>query len=143
MKRVLLCTMAAVVAASGSLAFADIQAPPGARHGVFRKLSRGLTNIFYGPAEIPYSWNKTRTRDGNVAAAGYGIINGAERTLVRIGYGLYEVVTFPFPTHKKGYAPAIPSQFKRGDQGYSEFPPNLGFSSETDFVIPGNREVFY
>ena len=143
MKRLFLCTLAVVVAATGSIALADIQAPPGARYTVFRKLSRGLTNIFYGPAEIPYSWNKMRKTEGNTIAATHGIIHGAERTLVRLGYGVYEVVTFPFPTYKKGYHPPLKSQYKLGDLGYTEFPPNLGFSSETNFVIPGNNEVFY
>ncbi len=132
-----------VVAASGSLALADIQAPPGARYGAMRKLGRGLSNVFYGAAEIPYSWNKARKTEGQVAAASYGILYGVERTVVRLGYGIYEVVTFPFPTYKKGFKPPAVNQFKQADLGYSEFPPALGFSSETDFVIPGNPEVIY
>ena len=143
MKRFTICILAAIVTTAGSIALADIQAPPGARYGVFRKLSRGLSNIFYGASEIPYSWNKARRFEGSSAAFSYGLIHGAERTIVRLGYGFYEVVTFPFPTYKKGYKPPAPSQFRRADLGYSEFPPSLGFSSETDFVIPGNPEVIY
>ena len=135
--------MAVVVAATATIAVADIQAPPGAKQGVFRKLSRGIANVFYGVTEVPYSYNKALRNDGSTAANTYGLINGVERTAVRIGYGLYEVVTFPFPTYKKGYKSALPSQYKMNDLGYSEFPPAIGFSSETDYVIPGNDEVFY
>jgi len=143
MKRVVLCTLTVVLAAVGSIALADIQAPPCAKYGVFRKLSRGVTNIFYGSAEIPYTWNRVRESEGSVPAFSYGILYGAQKTAVRLGYGLYEVVTFPFPTYKKGYAPPMMDARKYGDLGYEEFPPALGFASEIDYSIPDNSRTFY
>jgi hypothetical protein len=48
---------------------------------------------------------------------------------------MYDVVTFPFPTYKGGYkAPYFVKQDKNVDRGYSEFPPELGFSGAADYT---------
>ena len=115
--------------------FADIQSPPGGFDGRTRKLGRGLGNLLYGIVELPGTWNKTRLRSGSTVAASYGIVNGAKRSIVRMGYGLYEVVTFPFATYKGGFHSPLPVKDRwDSNHGYSDFPKELGFQSVYDYV---------
>ncbi|WP_075087044.1 hypothetical protein [Verrucomicrobium spinosum] len=68
----------------GSLAFADIQAPPGAKWNWSRKLSRSLANLAYGVTEYPTTWSKVERQDGVNAAATSMVVEGTSRTLVRV-----------------------------------------------------------
>src|SRR5580698_5505343 len=95
-----ICLLVLTVVTTGSFVMADIQAPPGSRWNWSRKLSRALANIAYGSTEYPKTWVKLNDQDGGSAAFAGIIIQGTERTVVRLGYGLYELVTFPFPTYK-------------------------------------------
>ena len=114
--------------------FADIQSPPGYA-GRTLKLGRGLGNLVYGITELPVTWNRTRLRSGSTVAASYGIVAGAKRSVVRMGFGLYEIVTFPFPTYKAGYHSPLPKKEKWDvNHGYSDFPRELGFQSVHDYV---------
>jgi putative exosortase-associated protein (TIGR04073 family) len=118
----------------GSMAMADIQSPPGHHFNWSRKLSRGLANIVYGATEVFNVWDRTNRSDGAHAAASDFLVEGTKRTVVRLGYGVYEVVTFPFPTYKCTYRPP----YYRKEQidpwwGYSEFSPQVGFISQTDY----------
>lgn len=123
-----------VVLATGSLALADIHSPPGHHWNWSRKLSRGLANITYGASEILTAWSRTNESDGYHAAASDMLVEGTKRTVVRFGYGVYEVVTFPFPTYKCTYRPPY-YKHEAIDPwwGYSEFSPQLGFISQADY----------
>ena len=58
----------------------------------------------------------------------------SERTVVRLGYGLYELVTFPFPSYKGTYKPPYyKKDYINPVYGYSEFPPQVGFASESGY----------
>ena len=115
--------------------YADIQSPPGGRDNRTRKLSRGLSNIVYGITELPGTWRKNNMREGSTVAAGHGIVKGAKRTVVRMGFGLYEVVTFPFATYKDGFKSPFPKKEKWDvNHGYSDYPRELGFQSVHDYV---------
>ena len=48
---------------------ADIQDPPAADQGPTRKLSRGLSTMLYGWADIPVTIGRINTNEGNAAAA--------------------------------------------------------------------------
>lgn len=110
-------------------AVADIQCPPGAVYTPIRKLSRGLANIFYAPTEIFNSVERSlHEEDGNIAFS-YGIIRGLDRTGIRIGYGLYEVVNFRTPMYKRSFRPPYPSDRFCPINGYTEFPPTFGFGN--------------
>src|SRR6187455_1204737 len=100
-------TLLTLVALAGlsSLAFADIQDPPMNDQGPTRKLGRGLANIAFAPVEFIQSQSEINDREGNAAAASYGVVRGIGRTFFRIGMGVYEVVTFPFPTTRSSYRP--------------------------------------
>jgi len=131
MKKLLLVLLAGSVATA---AIADIQSPPGDRQSPFRKLSRAIANLVYGVSEIPSTWRQTLDTEGRNAAFAYGGVRGIEKSVVRVGYGLYELVTFPAPTYKGGYGePYHRKSFKAPVLGYSEFPPQLGYIAEADY----------
>lgn len=124
----------AAVLTIGSLALADIQSPPGSHWGWSRKLSRAIANLAYGITEIPVSFVKGDRYDGSSAAWSTMAVDGTKRSLVRIGYGLFELVTFPFPAYKGTYRPPYYSHDKFDPWfGYEEFPPQFGHSSQASY----------
>ena len=116
-------------------AYADIQAPPGAKYNASRKLGRALSNILYGAVEIPEQVLFRGTHAGRKAGASYGIVDGGYRTFKRLGYGFYELVTFYGPPYHGTFKPPYKQcgqdwriEMNPSD-GLSEFPPELGFES--------------
>ena len=128
-----LFTIAFVLGLAAS-AFADIQDPPANYYGPTRKFGRGLSNLVFGLAELPATIAQVNEREGNSAAAGYGVVRGLGRSGVRIGSGLFEVITFPFPTISRTYRPVIPSNIWKIHAGYEEFPPELGNESKYPYI---------
>lgn len=122
------------LAVTASIAFADIQQPPASDYGPTRKLGRGLGNIAYGPSEILDSIFAVNYSEGNSAAWSYGLVRGVGRTFARLGYGVYEVATFPFPTVRGSYRPPYRSDIPWINSGYQEFPPELGFDTRYSYV---------
>jgi putative exosortase-associated protein (TIGR04073 family) len=108
-------------------AAADIQDPPINDYGPTRKLGRGLANLAFGATEISNVACEINEREGNSAAWSYGVVRGVTRFVARLGYGVYEVVTFPFPTTRSGYKPPYKSNVPWIHGGFEEFPPELGF----------------
>src|SRR5437870_1932997 len=115
-------------------AFADIQDPPSSDYGPTRKLGRGLSNLVFGIAELPAMIAKINEREGNSAAAGYGVVRGLGRSYMRVQTGLFESLTFPFPTTRRTYYPFLPSEIPYIHKGYQEFPPELGNESKCPYV---------
>ena len=113
---------------------ADIQDPPGNDYGPTRKLGRGLSNLVFGIAELPATIAKVNQREGNTTAAGYGVVRGLGRSSARIGSGLFEFLTFPFPTKHGTYYPLLRSDIPHIHAGYQEFPPELGNESKYPYV---------
>ena len=64
--------------------------------GSARKLSRGFLNIVASPFEIPFTVRETRRQEGQVKAYTRGIGRGILRVFGRIGFGVYDIATFPF-----------------------------------------------
>ncbi len=126
-------TLLAVLAIGGT-AFADIQQPPASDYGPTRKLGRGLGNVAFGVTEIPDSIIGVNYSEGNSAAWSYGLVRGVGRTFARLGYGLYEMATFPVPTVKGSYRPPYKSIIPWINGGYEEFPPELGWETRFDYV---------
>ena len=110
-------------------AVADIQDPPMNDQGPTRKLGRGIANIAGGITEITHTSCMINEREGNSAAFSYGVIKGVGRFAARLGFGIYDVVTFPFPTTRSSYRPPLRSNIPWIHGGYEEFPPELGFES--------------
>ena len=131
MKRLL---AAALVAGFALPCFADIQDPPANDYGPTRKLGRGISNLVFGIAELPVSIARVNEREGNSAAAGYGVVRGVGRSYMRFHTGLAEIFSFPFPINRGTYSPLLPPSIPYIHAGYEEFPPELGFESKYPYV---------
>jgi putative exosortase-associated protein (TIGR04073 family) len=129
MKKFLLILLTAGIAGIGT---ADIQSPPAYKHGMLRKLSRAVANLGFGYTEIPVQWARSEIEGGASELVSYGTVYGVGKTVARVGYGLFELVTFPFPaykgTYRAPYAPAIREEY-HPSTGLLEFPPEVGFIS--------------
>ena len=126
---------AALVLGFAATSFADIQDPPGNDYGPTRKLGRGISNVVFGVAELPVQIARVNDREGNSAALGYGVVRGVGRSAMRIGAGLWEMFSFPFPVNRAGnYHPVLPSHYRYIHGGYEEFPPELGNESKYPYV---------
>lgn len=130
----LLFIAASVVVLTG-FAAADIQSPPGSHYTSTRKLGRALSNILYGVVEIPEMIVRRSDTYGAKAGWSYGAVDGTNRAFKRLGYGFYELFTFTCPTYRGTFKPPYEKcgQDNRIDmnvhEGFSEFPPELGFES--------------
>jgi putative exosortase-associated protein (TIGR04073 family) len=111
-------------------ALADIQDPPGNDYGPTRKLGRGISNLLFASSELPDTVCKINKTEGNVAAAGYGVVHGLGRSTARHFTGLYEIFTFAAPTHHNSYRPVLLNDIPWIHAGYSEFAPQLGNESK-------------
>jgi|SRR5215210_1371865 len=129
-------TLLAVALAFGlsSLCRADIHDPPSNDYGPTRKLGRGISNLVFGVAELPVSIATVNTNEGNSAAAGYGVVRGVGRSVMRIGAGIFEIATFPVPFVRGSYYPVLESDTHWIHAGYKEFPPELGYESKYPYV---------
>lgn len=134
MKRTALSALILLGTAAG--VYADIQAPPASEYTATRKLGRALSNIFYAVEEVPTTMIRWNSREGDYAGWSVGIVDGFSRTFERMGYGLYELVTFWAPTYKCTYRPPYQGSCGRNGlreyntwSGFTEFPQELGFQS--------------
>ena len=137
MKKLLI--IATAFAALGSIASADIHAPPGSTYTKSRKLGRAIGNILYGWYEIPEQMVRKNEDYGRKAGWSYGIVDGSSRAMRRMGYGFYELVTFTCPTYRGTFK----QPYERCGEdnriemnvhdGLSEFPPELGFETHYDY----------
>lgn len=113
---------------------ADIQDPPSNDQGPTRKLGRGVSNLLFGWSELPDTIGKINSHEGNSAAAGYGVVRGVGRSVLRIQAGVFEILTFPFPLVRGSYQPLLESDTHFIHSGYKEFPPELGNDSKYPYV---------
>ncbi|MBA2242765.1 MAG: exosortase system-associated protein, TIGR04073 family [Chthoniobacterales bacterium] len=117
-----------------SFSRADIHDPPSNDYGPTRKLGRGVSNLLFGVAELPTTVAKINQDEGNSAAAGYGVVRGVGRSVLRIQAGVFEILTFPFPVVRWTYYPVLESDTHWIHSGYKEFPPELGNESKYPYV---------
>ena len=75
---------------------ADIHDPPSNDYGPTRKLGRGISNLVFGIAELPVTIGKVNQREGNSAAAGYGVVRGVGRSVMRMGR-VFRIPDLPVP----------------------------------------------
>jgi len=81
--------------------------------GSLGKLGRGIANIATCPIELPRTIEKVSLKDGYVAGATVGILQGVWRTVLRGVVGVFEVVTFPAEI-PEGFKPLITPEFAFG-----------------------------
>ncbi|MEM6912002.1 MAG: exosortase system-associated protein, TIGR04073 family [Verrucomicrobiota bacterium] len=129
MKKLLAALLLTSVSAGSALA--DIQDPIRDSYGPSIKLGRGLSNLLYSITEVPITMIRERDKGNASAAFGTGLTLGVKRMVVRIGYGAFEVVTFPFPAYKETYRPPIWNKdYINPNTGYDAYPPELAFESK-------------
>ena len=75
-----------------------------------KKLGRGLANVLTGWLELPKNIYDTSVEDNPLSGMTIGLAMGVGMTIVRTGAGIYETVTFPFPS-PEGYAPVLEPEF--------------------------------
>lgn len=129
-------TLLALLLALGlaTICRADIHDPPSNDYGPTRKLGRGISNLLFGWSELPTTIAKINQDEGNSAAAGYGVVRGVGRSVLRIQAGVFELLTFPFPIIRGTYYPVLESDTHWIHSGYKEFPPELGNESKYPYV---------
>lgn len=78
--------------------------------GPEEKLGRGISNAteFARMGEIRRSMEQTALWEGTDKAYTTGFFRGMNRSLARTGVGLYEIITFPFPTYDPIFLPESP-----------------------------------
>ena len=67
------------------------------------KAGRGLTNVLTGWIELPKQIHMGSQESNPVSGLARGFIKGAGLTLLRLGMGVYEAVTFPI-SYPKDFA---------------------------------------
>lgn len=72
-------------------------APAASADDPVHKLGRGLANVATGWIEIPKRVAAGRYEENPWTGIGGGLVKGATLTLLRLGLGVYEVLTFPIP----------------------------------------------
>jgi putative exosortase-associated protein (TIGR04073 family) len=125
---------AALFLGLASLCRADIHDPPSNQYGPTRKLGRAVSNILYGWAEVPQTIYETNRKEGNSAAAGYGVVRGVGRSAMRTAAGIFELLTWPVPVVRGTYYPVLESDTHWIHSGYKEFPPDIGNRTEYPYV---------
>ena len=81
----------------------DLPKPSGVEKSL-TKLGRGLSNVFFSWAEIPITWDKKLKEDKPLAyLVGVAPVLGTARAFMRLGTGLFEVVSFPFSDKKVNF----------------------------------------
>jgi putative exosortase-associated protein (TIGR04073 family) len=119
-----------------------------------RKFGRGMSNTLevVRLGEIRRSIEQTALFEGPDAGYTAGFITGLNRTLARTGLGIYEMVTFPFPTPGHGYDPLFTDYLTPGPVYPDSYAPGLiegsTFATDTNLgysggdvmpFVPGSR----
>jgi putative exosortase-associated protein (TIGR04073 family) len=82
---------------------------------MFRKLDRGLINIFTGWFEIPKNMGDAFAKKDYASAFFFGLPKGVGMTIIRTGAGVYDTLTFLFPV-PKDYKPVLEPEFAFGEK---------------------------
>jgi putative exosortase-associated protein (TIGR04073 family) len=124
--------------------------------GPEKKLGRGFNNV--GEAlrwgELRRSREQAGVWRGRHASNGSGLISGFNKSIARIGVGVYEVVTFPIPipsydpmfTDYLSPVPAGPDSYTPGlaDDPLFHTDTHLGFSGgDVAPIVPGSRFAIF
>ena len=76
------------------------------------KLGRGVTNFFFGWAEIPKAWHQGVQRQQPLTEIiGTNTIKGFTKAVIRMGGGVYETATFYWDTEKNAYEPIFEPEY--------------------------------
>ena len=89
----------------------DLPKPTGLEKAL-TKLGRGLSNILFGWAEIPMTFDR-KLKDGKPLAYLVGVspVLGTARAFMRTGSGVFEMVTFPFTDKDVNYEAVLEPEY--------------------------------
>ena len=108
--REVVCALLLVGGAGPAWGAGEAAAPQSRLQQPLRKVGRGVANILTAPLEIIRTSSLVTQRDGYIAGATVGVVQGAARALFREVAGLYEVVTF-YTNEPNNYQPLISPEF--------------------------------
>jgi len=122
--------------------------------GPEKKLGRGFNNVseIFRWGDLRRSREQAGVFKGPAAAGGSGLVSGFNRSITRIGLGVYEVVTFPIPSYDPVLTnyltpgPVHPDSYKPGlpDDSLYATDVNLGFSGGEEFPMAlGSRFAIF
>lgn len=125
-------------------------ASPDQGFGFEQKFGRGMRNVteFVRGGDIRRSMEQTALFDGPEMAYTTGFIRGFNKTLVRTGVGVYEMVTAPFPPYDPVFTdymsvnPVFPDSYRPHLLADPTFGPDvsLGFAGgDVAPFFPGSR----
>ncbi|MFH1996360.1 MAG: exosortase system-associated protein, TIGR04073 family [Candidatus Omnitrophota bacterium] len=83
-----------------------ISARPSYGNNALTKLGRGFCNVTTCYLEIMEQSVKEKEKGGSLQGMTTGLVKGVAMTAVRLGVGVFEIATFPFPV-PKGYKPIL------------------------------------
>ena len=80
-------------------------AAPAHAQDPIHKAGRGLTNVLTGWIELPRNFHQGSQEENPLTGAVAGLFKGASLTVLRMGIGVYEAITFPIPYPKAFASP--------------------------------------
>jgi hypothetical protein len=84
-----------ILSAIGAYAASDIDQPTAQPMETTKdRISRGVNNIFYGPAELPKNLNETQTKGTAIDRCSKRTRTGVERGIARFVAGVWQLATF-------------------------------------------------
>jgi putative exosortase-associated protein (TIGR04073 family) len=89
----------------------EIQNPTGLEKSM-TKLGRGLSNVLFGWAEIPVTFDE-KLKQGKSLQYLLGVVPvlGTTRAVMRTGTGVFEMVTFPFSDRDVNYEAVLQPEY--------------------------------
>ena len=89
----------------------EIQNPTGLEKSM-TKLGRGLSNVLFGWAEIPVTFDE-KLKQGKSLQYLVGVVPvlGTTRAVMRTGTGVFEMVTFPFSDRDVNYEAVLEPEY--------------------------------
>ena len=89
----------------------DLPQPTGMEKSL-TKMGRGLSNIMFGWAEIPMTFDKNLKKGKPLGyLMGVAPVLGTARAVMRTGTGVFETVTFPFSDKDVNYDAVLEPEF--------------------------------
>ena len=120
-KRITLVVMAALISAAVLLVVPvqaqsynpdlDLPKPTGLEKSL-TKLGRGLSNIMFGWAEVPMTFDKNLKKGKPLGyLVGVAPVLGTARAVMRTGTGVFEATSFPFTDKKINYQAVLEPEY--------------------------------
>ena len=69
------------------------------------KVGRGLVNVLTGWIEVPKQLHLGAQGENPLTGVGHGLLKGISLTVLRLGTGIFETLTFPVPYPKDFASP--------------------------------------